>query len=131
MSTQGYVDVAGLQVDGQLYEFVEREVLPGLDITGDAVWSGMARLVAESAPSIAQALAVRSEFQRQLDGWHRERSGRTHDAEACRPFLESFGYLAPVGPDFTLETDRIDPEIAELAGPQLVVPISNARYALN
>ena len=123
--------MAGLQVDPELYEFVTRQVLPGLEIEADQFWSGLAELVDRTAPQIAQALATRASFQDQIDQWHRERAGGTFDLGAYRAFLESIGYVVPVGPDFSVQTERVDPEIAEIAGPQLVVPVSNARYALN
>lgn len=126
-----YVTVSGLQVDSELYEFVRSQVLPGLELDEDAVWNGFAELVAEIAPKITRALEARTAFQAQIDGWHRERAGQSHDPAAYRDFLEEIGYLVPVGGDFSIDTDRIDTEFSEIAGPQLVVPISNARYALN
>lgn len=125
------VITAGLQVDPRLYEFVEAQVLPGLDLSSDAVWRGMRQLVEQTAPKITDALATRANFQNQIDAWHREHAGQKHDAAAYRAFLQSIGYIEPVGADFEIETVRTDLEIAEVAGPQLVVPISNARYSLN
>lgn len=125
------VIAAGLQVDPDLYEFVNTRVLPGLNLSEEAVWRGMAELVAHAAPRIARALETRALLQAQIDEWHRERAGQPHDPAAYRTFLESIGYLVPVGEDFSIETDRVDPEISEIAGPQLVVPVSNARYSLN
>ena len=125
------IAAAGLQVDPELYDFVNTQVLPGLDVSGEAFWNGFAELVAETAPRIATALQIRAEFQQQIDTWHRERAGKPHDPAAYQSFLESIGYIVPVGPDFSVETDGVDPEIAEIAGPQLVVPVSNARYLLN
>jgi malate synthase len=125
------VVVAGLQVDPGLHEFVSTQVLPGLDLTEETVWAGMAELVAQAAPRIAEALDTRAELQAQIDAWHREHAGQPHDAAAYRALLESIGYLVPVGEDFTIQTDRVDAEISTIAGPQLVVPVSNARYSLN
>ena len=125
------IAAAGLQVDPELYDFVNTQVLPGLDVSGEAFWNGFAELVAETAPRIATALQIRAEFQQQIDDWHRERASQPHDPAAYRSFLESIGYIVPVGADFSVETDGVDPEIAEIAGPQLVVPVSNARYLLN
>jgi len=125
------VIAAGLQIDPELYAFVSNQVLPGLGLDEDAVWRGMAELVAQIGPRIADALATRATLQAQIDDWHRERSGEPHDAAAYQAFLESIGYLVPVGEDFSIETDRVDAEISQIAGPQLVVPISNARYSLN
>jgi malate synthase len=106
-------------------------VLPGLGIEADQIWCGLADLVAQTAPKIEDALAKRESFQEQIDQWHRECAGGTFDPGAYRAFLESIGYIVPVGADFTVQTERVDPEIAQVAGPQLVVPVSNARYALN
>ncbi len=125
------VVVAGLQVDPDLYEFVSAQVLPGLDLTQETVWAGMSQLVAQAAPRIAEALDTRAALQAQIDAWHREHAGEPHDAGAYRALLESIGYLVPVGEDFTIQTDRVDAEISTIAGPQLVVPVSNARYSLN
>lgn len=126
-----YIESAGLRIDPELHRFVQEEVLPGLSIDETAVWSGLATLVAEIGPRIAEALAIRAELQQQIDEWHRARAGQPHDATAYRAFLESIGYLVPVGEDFEIETTGVDREISEIAGPQLVVPVSNARYALN
>jgi malate synthase len=125
------VIAAGLQVNPELYEFVSTRVLPGLDVSEAAVWRGMADLVAQAAPRIAQALETRALLQEQIDEWRRERAGQPHDHAAYRAFLQSIGYLVPVGDDFSVETNGVDPEISEVAGTQLVVSISNARYALN
>jgi malate synthase len=125
------VTAGGLQVASELYAFVGTEVLPGLDLTEERVWDGLADLVAQTAPQIAQALATRAMMQTQIDDWHRERAGEPHDPAAYRAFLESIGYIVPAGEDFSVETDHVDPEISQIAGPQLVVPISNARYSLN
>ncbi len=125
------IATAGLQVDAELYDFVSTQVLPGLDVSEQSFWSGFAELIAQTAPQISKALETRAEFQQQIDAWHRERAGKPHDPAAYRSFLESIGYIVPVGPDFSVETEGVDLEIAETAGPQLVVPVSNARYLLN
>ncbi|MEM8577593.1 MAG: malate synthase G [Pseudomonadota bacterium] len=126
-----YVTRAGLNVDQVLAEFVEAEVLPGLDVTADALWAGMAKLQAEVGPKIADALRHRLALQHQIDAWHLARRGQPQDMDAYKAFLEEIGYLVPKGPAFEIETEGVDPEIAQVAGPQLVVPISNARFALN
>ena len=126
-----HVTVGGLLVAPELHDFVSSQVLPGLDVSAETVWSGLADLVTATAPAIAQALQTRAKLQQQIDDWHRERAGKSHDADAYRAFLESIGYIVPVGEDFSIDTDRIDSEISQIAGPQLVVPVSNARYSLN
>jgi malate synthase len=125
------VCAAGLQVDPELHGFVGKNVLPGLALSEQTVWAGLAALVTETAPLIAQALEKRATLQARIDDWHRQRADERHDPTAYRAFLESIGYIVPVGGDFSIETDRVDSEISQVAGPQLVVPISNARYSLN
>jgi malate synthase len=127
----GRIAAAGLQIDAELHEFVRTQVLPGLDVDEEALWSGLAVLIAETAPRIAETLATRVELQEQIDGWHRARVNETHDSDAYRAFLQEIGYIVPVGGDFAIDTENVDPEISNTAGPQLVVPVSNARYALN
>jgi malate synthase len=122
---------AGLQVDAVLAELVEREALPGTGIEAGAFWSGFAALVAELTPKNRALLARRDDLQARIDAWHLEHRGRPHDHEAYKAFLAEIGYLMPEGGDFEIETANADPEIAKVAGPQLVVPITNARYALN
>ena len=127
----GRVDTHGLEVDPTLHRFLEEEALPGSGVEARAFWSGLAALLRDLAPRNRELLRVREEMQGRIDAWHRERRGQPHDAAAHRAFLEEIGYLVPEGPDFTVETEGLDPEIATVAGPQLVVPITNARYAIN
>ncbi len=121
----------GLQVDGELADFIERRALPGTGVTPAAFWGGFARMVAELGPKNRDLLARRDEIQRQIDKWHQNRNDQAHDAEAYQAFLRDIGYLLEEGPDFQIDTANVDPEIALVPGPQLVVPITNARYALN
>ncbi|MDZ4066634.1 MAG: malate synthase G, partial [Tabrizicola sp.] len=107
------------------------DALPGTGIQPDAFWSGLAGAHATIGARIRDALARRASLQAQIDDWHRARKGQRHDAEAYRAFLDEIGYLVPEGPDFQIETTGTDPEIATISGPQLVVPVMNARYALN
>ncbi|WP_137699895.1 malate synthase G [Marimonas lutisalis] len=125
------VDREGLRVDAALAAFIEERALAGTDVTPDAFWSGFSALVHELGPKNRALLDKREEIQSKLDAWHLERRGKAHDAAAYRAFLEEIGYLVPEGPDFAVETQNVDPEIAEVPGPQLVVPITNARFALN
>ncbi|MDH5530958.1 MAG: malate synthase G [Paracoccaceae bacterium] len=122
---------AGLQVDAELARFVEGEALPGTGVDADEFWSGFAGLVAEFGPKNRALLQKRSNLQHQIDDWHRARRGKPHDHEAYCAFLREIGYLLPEGPDFSIDTANTDPEIATVPGPQLVVPITNARYSLN
>jgi malate synthase len=122
---------AGLQVDGILARFVEDEALPGTGVAADAFWQGFAALLRDFAPKNRTLLARRDQLQTQIDAWHIARRGQPHDHAAYKSFLTEIGYLLPEGPAFEIETTNVDPEIALIPGPQLVVPITNARYALN
>ncbi len=121
----------GLQVDTVLYRFVEDKVLPGTGIASDAWWKGVAQIVTDLSPKNAALLAERDRLQTELDNWHRAHPGPIADVAAYRQFLESIGYLLPVPGDVKVTTENVDAELATTAGPQLVVPILNARYALN
>jgi malate synthase len=121
----------GLQVDSVLFRFIEDKVLPGTGINSDSFWSGFAKIVNDLAPKNAALLAERDRIQLELDQWHRTHQGPITDVAAYRGFLESIGYLQPVPNDVKVTTANVDAELATTAGPQLVVPILNARYALN
>jgi malate synthase len=110
---------------------VTREVLPGTGIEAHAFWTGVAGLVARLAPRNAELLAKRDALQSSIDAWHRRHPGARFDAPAYKAFLADLGYLVPERDAFAVDTAGVDAEIAEVAGPQLVVPVSNARYALN
>ena len=126
-----FVERAGIAVDPALAEFVERDVLAPLERDEDDFWRGFAAILAEFAPRNRALLERREELQRRIDEWHRARRGQPHDAAAYRAFLEEIGYLVPEPGDFTIGTTNVDPEIATMAGPQLVVPALNARFLLN
>ncbi|MFK4002735.1 malate synthase G [Qipengyuania sp. NPDC077563] len=126
-----YVTRAGIEIDPALATFVESDVLPPLGRDVDGFWQGLAALLGEFAPRNAALLAKREDLQAKIDAWHVERKGQRHDAGAYRAFLEDIGYLVPEPGDFTIGTQNVDPEIATMAGPQLVVPILNARFLLN
>jgi malate synthase len=125
------LDRAGLHVDAVLARFVEDEALPGSGIEAGAFWSGFAGLLADFAPQNRALLAKRDALQAQIDAWHVARRGQPHDHAAYKSFLAEIGYLLPEGPAFSIETTNVDPEVAKVPGPQLVVPVTNARYALN
>ncbi len=131
MSTAPFVAARRLSVDRELRDFVENELLPDLGIEPARYWSGLQALIEELTPANRALLAIRDELQAKIDAWHRKRRGTPWDADAYRSFLEEIGYLEPRGPTFRIETENVDPEIAAIAGPQLVVPASNARLALN
>lgn len=125
------IDRAGLQVDAVLARFLEDEALAGTGIDAGTFWSGFAGLLAEFAPQNRALLAKRDALQAKIDAWHLARRGQPHDHAAYKAFLTEIGYLLPEGPAFSIETTNVDPEVAQVPGPQLVVPITNARYALN
>ncbi|NNE51517.1 MAG: malate synthase G [Sulfitobacter sp.] len=125
------IDKYGLQVDQTLATFIEEQALPGTGVGAESFWKGFSELVHEMGPKNRELLEKRAEIQGLIDTWHKDHKGQPHDAEAYRTFLEKVGYLVPEGPDFQVETANVDPEIAAVPGPQLVVPITNARFALN
>ena len=125
------VNKHGLQVDRQLADFVEDRALPGTGIEADAFWKEFSDILHDLGPRNRELLDTRADMQSRIDAWHKERAGQEHDSEAYQSFLREIGYLVPEGDDFTVETQNVDPEIAKVPGPQLVVPITNARFALN
>jgi malate synthase len=125
------VAVSGLSVEKTLHDVIVGEILPATDLGAEAFFAALAALVADFGPKNRELLTRRDAMQAAIDVWHNERRGQPHAPEAYRCFLVGIGYLLPEGPDFTIETAGVDPEIATVAGPQLVVPITNARYAVN
>ena len=125
------LDRSGLQVAPVLADFIETQALPGTGVTAEAFWSGFAALLKDMTPTNRALLARRDEIQGQIDAWHIARRDQPHDPEAYFAFLQEIGYLVPEGPDFQIDTANVDPEIASVPGPQLVVPITNARFAIN
>ena len=125
------LDRSGLQVAPVLADFIETQALPGTGVTAEAFWSSFAALLKDMTPTNRALLARRDEIQGQIDAWHIARRDQPHDPEAYFAFLQEIGYLVPEGPDFQIDTANVDPEIASVPGPQLVVPITNARFAIN
>jgi len=125
------VEKQGLKVATELADFIDTKALNGTGIDSDTFWKGFAGLVAEMTPRNRAALAKRDELQATIDAWHVKRRGQALDRTAYETFLREIGYLVPEGDDFAIDTANVDPEIATVPGPQLVVPITNARFALN
>ncbi|MCK5754831.1 MAG: malate synthase G, partial [Mycobacterium sp.] len=125
------VTVGNLRVAPVLYDFVNNEALPGTDIDPDTFWSGVDKVVADLTPKNQELLARRDDLQAQIDKWHRARVIGGFEADEYKQFLVDIGYLEPEPDDFTISTAGVDDEITTTAGPQLVVPILNARFALN
>ncbi|WP_128893106.1 malate synthase G [Erythrobacter sp. HKB08] len=126
-----YTTRAGLKIYPGLVDLLEKQVLGTLGRDADAFWQGFADLLADFAPRNRALLAKRDELQAKIDAWHKERRGKDHNAAEYRAFLDEIGYLVPEPETFTIGTQNVDPEIATMAGPQLVVPILNARFLLN
>ena len=125
------IEKFGLQVARPLFDMIEHEALPATGVDSAAFWQGLSQLVHDFGPKNRDLLATREALQAKIDAWHREYRGQPFDAVAYKAFLVEIGYLLPEGPDFLIETANVDPEVASTPGPQLVVPVMNARYALN
>jgi len=125
------VSVHGLAVARELHDFIAKEALPGSGVEPDKFWAGFAALAVRLMPQNRALLAERDRLQAAIDSWHRAHPAKPIDAAAYTAFLKEVGYLQPEGADFQIGTGDVDPEIAEVAGPQLVVPLTNARFALN
>ncbi len=126
-----YVTRGGLSVEPTLSEFIEQQALPATGIAAEVFWTRLTDFLAGMTPRNAALLARREALQNQIDDWHRQHRDTPYNAQAYEAFLRDIGYLLPEGPDFSIETQGVDPEVSTLPGPQLVVPVNNARYALN
>jgi malate synthase len=125
------VKVGRLRINERLHQLVRDEIAPGTGVDPSAFWTSFGEIVKELAPKNRQLLGKRDALQKKIDAWHLARKGKPMDKKEYREFLTQIGYLEPEGEDFRVTTANVDPEIAEVSGPQLVVPLDNARYALN
>ncbi len=125
------INTHGLQVDSDLYAFITHSAIPGTGVDADSFWTEFSAIVDDLTAENRALLDKRDSLQAQIDAWHRSHRGETHDPAAYRAFLSQIGYLVEEGPDFSVSTVGVDDEITTIAGPQLVVPVNNARYALN
>jgi malate synthase len=125
------IESGGLLIAKPLYDLVAEEIAPGTGVSPDSFWAALGEIVGELGPRNRELLRRRDVLQDKIDHWHLAHRGQSIDAAAYRRFLEEIGYLEPEGADFSVTTEKVDPEIALVAGPQLVVPVNNARYALN
>ena len=126
-----YIKIGNLQVDKNFYEFVNVKVIPGTGVEQSAFWPGFDVLIHQLSPENRVLLSKREELQNAIDDWHRHHGSQGHDATAYKNFLYEIGYLQKEGDDFLVTTQNVDEEVAVIAGPQLVVPVKNARFALN
>jgi malate synthase len=124
-------DLHGLKIDAELHAFVETEALPGTGLDPAKFWAGFAAIFRDLTPANRALLATRDKLQSQIDAWHKAHAGKPIDATAYEKFLGEIGYLVPEGPAFRIDTTGTDAEVARMAGPQLVVPVMNTRFALN
>jgi malate synthase len=125
------IQVGGLQIAEVLHDLVANEITPGIDMSAEAFWQGLGNCLIKMELLDAALLDKRNQLQAQIDTWHQQHANQPHDPVAYKAFLHDIGYLLPEGDDFTISTSNTDPEISQIAGPQLVVPVMNARYALN
>ena len=126
-----YIQQDRLSVEEELLKFVNNDLLSGTNIDPKKFWSGFDKAVYELAPINKKLLSIREEMQKKIDKWHIDNKGKEFDPKAYENFLKEIGYLVKEGPAFSIETKNVDPEISNIAGPQLVVPVMNARYSLN
>ena len=131
LNTEKRVTIGSLSIDPALDALVREEIMPGLGLNAEDFWNSFSQILNDLTPRNRELLEKRDRIQQQIDDWHLNRMGKPHDPQAYQEFLRSNDYLVPEGPDFKITTTGVDPEISQIPGPQLVVPVSNARYALN
>ena len=129
--SKNYITKGSLSVAEELSSFLSTEVLPGLEISEDHFWSSLEKIIQEFSPRNKELLDIRESMQSQIDAWHLANPGGEKNLDVYKDFLKDIGYLLPEGEDFKITTENVDPEISSIAGPQLVVPVMNARFALN
>ena len=126
-----YTKIYNLSISNELLNFVNKDLLNGTKISSEKFWKGFDKVIHELAPKNKELIKTREILQKKIDAWHLENKGNTFNFKEYKKFLKEIGYLKEIGQDFKIKTKNIDEEIANIAGPQLVVPIMNERYALN
>ena len=126
-----YRNISTIQVANDLYNFVQVEVLNGLDLDSDEFWRNASIMIGDLDKKNKELLKDRVRMQELLDQWKIKNKGKKYSVKEYEAFLRKIGYILPEGEEFKISTENIDPEICEISGPQLVVPITNARYAIN
>ena len=126
-----YIKINTLKVSENLLKFVNEELLDGIDISSEKFWHGFEKTINELAPKNKDLIKFREDLQKKIDDWHVANKSKSLNLDEYKNFLNKINYLKKEGSDFTIETKKVDDEISKIAGPQLVVPIMNARYALN
>ena len=126
-----YIKLGGLEIAQPLFKIIKNDITPETGVDNDKFWSSLEEIVRELQPRNTELLAKRDQLQKQIDEWHQANRNEKHDPEAYKKFLQEIGYLVPEGENFSINPGNVDAEIAEVAGPQLVVPLDNARYVLN
>ena len=126
-----FTEKNGLKINSKLFNFINNEVIPGTDIKSDEFWKNFEKTVHELAPLNKKLIKKREDIQKKIDEWHKQNRGKEFNKKVYTEFLRSISYIVDEGEDFNIKTDNVDKEISSIAGPQLVVPVDNARYALN
>jgi malate synthase len=121
----------GLKISSRLFDFINNEVIPGTNVKSDEFWKNFAKIVHELAPINKSLIQKREDIQKKVSSWHKKNKEKDFDKKEYTEFLKSISYIVEVNEDFSIETSDVDSEISSVAGPQLVVPVDNARYALN
>ena len=126
-----YIKIKNLSISEKLVNFVNDKLLPGTKIKKELFWNGFDKYIHELAPKNKKLLEIREKLQKKIDDWHKDKKGEKINIKKYKEFLKKIGYLKKTGPNFKIKTKNVDVEISSICGPQLVVPISNPRYALN
>ena len=129
--TDKYTKKGTLSVSNELEAFLKSEILPGLDLTEEDFWTNLEKIIDEFGPKNKALLEIRESMQEKIDAWHLSNPGQQKNLTLYKDFLNEIGYLSNEAGDFRISTKNVDPEISTIAGPQLVVPVMNARFALN